>query len=132
MTTKTKLTYDEFTNNLEQHIGSTKFYHLNLTSIIATEGIKYFADTCECYWLFDEICHETMLLWLKNKNPEQYNCLFAEIEVNKRHTVHITVREDRDLPIVIDKKIHDVCELIPVGKYMVYLINNTLLLPSEY
>ena len=126
MTTKEKLTYENFSTSLEQFIGSMKFYKLGLTPIIATEGIKYFADTCECYWLMDEIC--LGLYKLHN----QLGYLFIDIEVNKRHTVHITVRQDRDEPIVFEKKIRDMCKIIPVGKYLFYLMNNTLLLPTEY
>lgn len=126
MTTKEKLSYEDFTSNLEQHIGSMRFYKIGLTPIIATEGIRYFADTCECYWLFDEICIGLYRL------HQQLGWLFIDIEVNKRHTVHITVRQDRDEPIVFEKKIGDKCKIIPIGSYRIYLMDNTLLLPSEY
>jgi len=126
MPTKTKLSYKEFTENLEQYIGSMQYFKLNFTPIVATEGIKYFADTCECYWLIDEICYGLVKL------HRELGYLFIDIEVNKRHTVHITVRQDANQPIVFNKKIKDVCELIPTGSYRFYLMNNTLLLPTEY
>lgn len=122
----TKLSYEDFTANLEQFIGSERFYRLGLTPIISTEGIKYFADTCECYWLLDLI---TINLF---KLHQQLGYLFIDIDVNKRHTVHITVRQDKGMPVVFEKKQRDVCEVIPVGSYRFYLMNNTLLLPSEW
>lgn len=126
MTTETKLTYEEFTNNLEQHIGTQKYYRLGLTPIVATDGIKYFAETCSCFWLLDDI---TINLFKKH---QELGWLFVDIEVNKRHTVHITARQDKDMPVVYDKKIRDLCKLIPVGKYSIWLMDNVLLLPSEY
>ena len=126
MTTKEKLSYQDFTNNLEQHIGSMEFYRLGLMPIVATEGIKYFADTCECYWLLDLI---TINLY---RLHQQLGYLFIDIEVNKRHTVTITARQDSGMPIVFQKKQRDLCGIIPVGSYRMWLMNNTLLLPSEY
>lgn len=122
----TKLTYDELNKNLEQFIGSMTFYRLGLTPIIATEGIKYFAETCECFWLMDEICINLYRI------HQQIGTLFIRIEVNKRHTVHIIAEEDKGMPPVFDRKIRDKCAILPTGNYMFYLMNNTLLLPSEY
>ena len=126
MATATKLSYEEFKNNLENFYGTEKYYRLGIVPIVCTEGIKYFADTCECYWLLDEI---TIGLY---RLHQQLGYLFVNIEVNKRHTVIITVRQDEGTPIVFQKKIGDKCKLIPTGTYMFYLMNNVLLLPDEY
>ena len=121
-----KLSYEEFNKKLDTFIGSEQFFRPSITPIIMTEGVKYFADTCECYWLLDDLTINLFRL------HQQLGYLFIDIEVNKRHTVHITVREDKDMPIVYDKKIRDLCKLIPVGNYRIWLMNNVLLLPSEY
>ena len=127
MTAKTKLSYQELQNHLEQHIMSERYYRVNpFTPIVITDGVKYFADTCQCYWLLDDI---TINLFRKH---QELGCLFIDIEVNKRHTVHITVRQDEGMPVVYDKKIKDLCGIIPVGKYSIWLMNNVLLLPNEY
>ena len=126
MTTKEKISYEEFSNNLDRFIGSEHFYPIAFSPLVFTEGIKYFAETCECFWLIDLIGHG-----LKRLHRE-LGYLFIDIEVNKRHTVHITVRQDRDMPVVFDKKQRDLCKIIPVGTYRLYLMNDTLLLPSEY
>ena len=127
MTTKEKLTYEDFTNNLEQHIGSMHFYPVTFTPVVVTEGIKYFADTCQCYWLLELLLYSNLL-----KLHKELGYLFITIEVNKRHTVHVTVRQDDGMPVVFEKKQRDICKLIPVGSYMFYLMDNTLLLPNEY
>lgn len=126
MATTEKLSYEEFTNNLDQFIGSMNFYPVAFSHVIFTDGIRYFAETCECFWLLDLIVYNLERL------HRQLGALFIDIEVNKRHTVHITVREDKDMPIVFEKKQRDICKVIPVGTYRFYLMNNTLLLPSEY
>ena len=124
--TTTQLSYEELSNSLDGFIGSEHFYKLGFTPIIATDGVKYFAETCECFWLLDIITYGLYKL------HRELGALFIDIEVNKRHTVHITVREDSGMPIVFEKKQRDLCKIIPVGTYRLYLMNNTLLLPSEY
>ena len=126
MTTTQKLTYEELKNNLEQFIGSEQFFKVSLAPVIATEGVKYFADTCECYWLLDLIILGLFRL------HQQLGYLFIDIDVNKRGTVHIVARQDEGMPIVFEKKQRDLCKRIPVGSYKIWLMNNTLLLPSEY
>ena len=126
MQTKETLTYENFNNNLEQFIGTMQYFKLGFTPIVATEGVKYFADTCECYWLLDIITYGLYRL------HQGLGYLFIDIEVNKRHTVHITVRQDEGMPIVFEKKQRDLCKIIPVGTYRIWLMNNVLLLPSEY
>ena len=126
MTTETKLSYEDFTNKLGQFYGTEQYHRIGLTPIVATDGIVFFAKTCSCFWLLDDI---TINLFQKH---QQMTCLFIDIEVNKRHTVHIMARQDEGMPIVYDKKIKDVCEYIPAGNYKFYLMNNVLLLPSEY
>ena len=126
MTTETKLTYEELQNELEGFYGTEGYYRLGLTPIVATDGVKYFAETCSCFWLIDDI---TINLFKKH---QELGSLFIDIEVNKRHTVHITVRQDEGMPVIYDKKIKDICGIIPVGSYSIWLMNNVLLLPTEY
>ena len=126
MTTKEKLSYHEFIDNLEQFYGTECYHRLGLYPIVATDGIKYFIEQCDCLWLFDEIC---LRLY---KDLQRYGMLFVNVEVNKRHTVCITAEIDKDKPIPFKRKVHDAMELIPVGSYRFYLIDNVILLPSEY
>lgn len=124
--TKEKISYKELSENLDQFIGSMEFFAVPYSGLVFTEGVKYFAETCECFWLIDHLAYNLRRL------HKELGSLFIDIEVNKRHTVHITVREDKDMPIVYNRKIHDVCEIIPIGSYRIWLLDNTLLLPSEY
>ena len=130
VSTTSKLTYTELQANLEQHFCSEQYFKITpFTSTIMTEGIKYFCDKCSCYWLL-----EFMLFNGLSKLSKQYNFLLITVNVNKRGTCHITVKEDsnEELPLLLNKKVRDLCQLIPVGEYKFYLIENVLLLPSEY
>lgn len=122
----TKLSYEEFKTSLEQFIGTEKYYKVGFTPIVCTDGIKYFADTCECYWLLDTITYKLY------KKHQQLGYLFIEIKSNRKRFVHIIARQDKDRPIVFKCKQKDTCKTIPVGTYMFYLMNNVLLLPDEY
>lgn len=126
MKQNTKLTYKELQENLQGFYGTEHYYKVGLTPIVITDGVKYFADTCECYWLLDILCYNLF------KKHQELGALFIDIEVNKRGTCHITVREDKDMPIIFEKKQRDICNIIPSGNYRIWLMNNVLLLPSEY
>lgn len=121
-----RLKYIDLKNSLDQFYGTEHYYKVGLTPIVATEGVKYFADTCECYWLLDEICYGLY------KPHQQLGALFLDIEAKKSHSIHIIARQDEGMPIVFEKKVHDICRLIPVGSYKIWLMDNVLLLPSEY
>ena len=101
MTTAEKISYEDFSNNLDCFIGSQHFYPIAFTRMIFTEGIKYFAETCECFWLIDLIGYNLYRM------HQELGYLFIDIEVNKRHTVHITVRQDSGMPVVFEKKQKD-------------------------
>ena len=126
MTTKEKISYEELSQNLDMFIGSMQYFPIAFTPLVFTEGVNYFAKTCECYWLIDH--------WGYNlyKLDRKVGALFIDLRVTKKHRVHIEVREDCSKPILYKDKVHDVCELIPIGSYKIWLINDTLLLPNEY
>lgn len=126
MTTKEKISYEELSQKLDMFIGSMKFYPIAFTPLVFTEGVNYFAKTCECYWLIDHLGYNLYKLHRK------VGALFINLKVNKKHRVHIEVKEDSEKPILYKNKIHDVCEIIPIGEYTIWLINDTLLLPNEY
>lgn len=122
----TKITYKTLKENLDQFYSTEHYYKIGLTPILATDGVKYFAETCECFWLLDLITYNIFKL------HQELGALFIDIEVNKRGTVHIIARQDSNMPIVFEKKQKDICKVIPTGSYKIWLMNNVLLLPSEY
>lgn len=129
MNTKEKLTHTELTNNLEQFYGTEHYYKPSMFSnIVITDGVKYFCDTCSCYWLLEESIISGLQA-LSNKYP----FLLVEFKVtNKRGTTYIEAKEDTNAPLLLKKRTKDLCNLIPIGEYKFYLIDKVLLLPSEY
>ena len=122
--------YEELQENLEQHYCSEKFYRVNpYISTVITEGVKYLCDKGSCYWLIDHILFNGGYELSKS-----YGFLIIYITVNKRGTCNIVIKEDsgEDMPVLLNKKVKDICKLIPSGEYKLYFIDNVILLPSEY
>ena len=125
----TALTYEELHSELNNFYGSMAYYKANIFSnIVITEGVRYFCDTCECYWLLDEA-----IIYALRDLGKKYSFLIVEFKVtNKRGTTYIEVREDNSEPLLFKRRTKDLLHKIPIGEYKFYLIDNVMLLPSEY
>ena len=122
--------YAELKDNLSMHMGTEKYYKVSpFVPTVITDGVKYFCDKCECYWLIEHM----LFNGLCNINKE-YGFLVITVNVNKRGTCHVVAKEDtgEDMPVLYSKKVKDLCKLIPSGEYKFYLIDQVMLLPSEY
>lgn len=111
---------------LSQFIGTEKYYKISLIPALVTDGVKYLADTYECYWLTN-----TILIYLHPIYKKQGD-LYITLSVNKNHVVTITAKTLDTNEIVLTKKIKDTCKLIPTGEVTLYLMQNILLLSTEY
>ena len=123
-----KVSAEELENLLSNFYGTEHYYKVSpFSSILITDGVKAFADKCECYWLFtDFIMPEcTMVSHISN-------FLVVEVKVTKTGMCTITAKEDTDMPPLFTKKQRDICNIIPKGTHKFYCIDNILLLPSEY
>ena len=123
-----KVSTEELENLLSNFYGTEHYYKVSpFSSILITDGVKAFADKCECYWLFtDFIMPEcTMVSHISN-------FLVVEVKVTKTGMCTITAKEDTDMPPLFTKKQRDICNIIPKGTHKFYCIDNILLLPSEY
>ena len=124
------LTYEELKNRLGSYYGTERYYKFSLlSSAVMTDGVKYFCDTCSCYWLIDNIFIKGL-----QKVANDYSFLILFIKVSKKGNVKVTVKEDsgEDMPVLFSMKGKDLLNIIPSGEYKLYYINNVLLLPSEY
>lgn len=123
-----KVSATELEELLSNFYGTEHYYKVSpFSSIVITDGVKAFADKCECYWLLtDFIMPEcTMVSHISN-------FLVVEVVVDKKGMCTITAKEDTDMPLLFTKKQRDICNIIPEGTHKFYLIDNVLLLPSEY
>ena len=125
----TALTYEELKTELDMHYGSMTYYKANpFSNIVITDGVKYFCDKCSCYWLLDEA-----IIYALKELGQKYSFLIVEFKVtNKRGTTYIEVKEDSSEPLLFRRRTKDLLNKIPIGEYKFYLIDNVMLLPSEY
>ena len=125
----TALTYEELHSELNNFYGSMAYYKANIFSnIVITEGVRYFCDICECYWLLDEA-----IIYALRELSKKYSFLIVEFKVtNKRGTTYIEVKEDSNTELLFKRRTKDLLNKIPMGEYKFYLIDNVMLLPSEY
>lgn len=49
------MTPDDIRAGLNQFHGSEEYYRHWTSRAVITEGVKFLADACECYWLIDAI-----------------------------------------------------------------------------
>lgn len=110
----------QLTSKLENFYGTEKYYRLNLTPILATDGVKFFADEGQAYWAVDEICATAMML----KQP------FLHVKLISKNNKAMIIYEDGNGNILKTRKVPftDLEE----GEYYFYVTDNVILLPSEY
>ena len=122
MTEPPKLTASE----LSQFTGSENWYQHGLNSNISfTDGAKYVADKAGAYWLLDEIALAQR--FEKSVAAEEFQ--LWKLTVKPDHTA-ILACEDGNGEAVLSKDIPFTD--FPLDEIKFYVINNTILLPSEY
>lgn len=105
---------------LQGFYGTEQYYRLTLTGILATDGVKCFADEGNAYWAVTDMC----LKAYKLKQP------FLSIKINSTGKKADIVYEDGDYNVLdSDHYAHTDLE---AGEYKFYITDNVILLPSEY
>ena len=115
---------EELRENLQQFYGTENYFKNPLLRYQYTDGVKYFAENAGAYWLLQEI-----------------NFIYVELlKINKAEFIGITVNSNNNkADIIADdgndnilKQKHIGFTDLPEGEWKFFLINNILLLPSEY
>ena len=113
---------EEFENDLGHFTGTFQYHKLTMFPLLATDGVAYFADKAEAFWLINDIA---CVLQTKLKN-EAFVVIKAKSENNKA----IVEYTDGDYNHLY-KQEYDYTDLIP-GEWKVFTYNNVIMLPSEY
>ena len=109
------------TLNLAQFTGTEKYYSYPM-GLKLTDGVKYLADKCKCYWLLDIIASYQF----KHKDiPFQLWILTV-----KNNTGTVTMQEDTETPELVRQVIPYTD--FPMDSVKVYCIDKVILSPSEY
>lgn len=108
--------------DLRQFIGTTMYHRLTILPLNCTDGVAYFAQKAEAYWLVDEIA---LTYYYKGLKDNQFIVIKVEAKDNKAD-VEYSDGNDK----VLHKEHYDFTDLD--GSYKFYLTNNVLMLPMEY
>ncbi len=130
-------------SELSQFTG-TGGYHRNWTGFLYTDGIEHLAEKAECYWLIDAIAsyqHKLkrdpdlarFQLWILSVAKEgEREYPFIEIENDDMGCVltcwRDTPKEGVKPPVIQQFEYTD----FPLPEIKLYVVDNVLLLPSEY
>ena len=125
MTIETKYTPEEIEARLAQHIGSQSVYRY-FGNIVITEGVKDMADICGAYWLLDiavsyqceeNVQKESFQVWSLNLHEHDDGAIVTLTDGNYNEIL------TQDIPYTD----------FPLQRGItLWLIDRTLLLPSEY
>ena len=116
---------DAFTGSLNQYS-----YKLPMTpELKLTDGTKYFAEKHGAFWLMDIVATEFMPLL----SEEEY-IIFIQVTVDDSNSAVIvgTDGDKGDGPIILHTRIIEYTDLPAPSEFKFILMDNTLLLPSEY
>ena len=91
-----------------------------MKQIVFTDGVKYMAEVSGSYWLIDVVAS------YRRKEPFQ----IWELKVKPDKSCVVTMREDTGQPTKVRQEIPYTD--FPLESIKLYLIDNVLLLTSEY
>lgn len=116
--------------DLDSFHGSETIYKIPLLGTFYTEGIKYLAETAECFWLVTDV--SVIAKSLMDRSP------FITIDIQtisgkERESIGygaIIRYSDGNDHIMETQKYH--LTDFPLERLRLYFVNDTLLLPGEY
>lgn len=126
----TELTHNQLLNDLQQFYGTEAWYRISpFTDVLITDGVKFFAEKCNCFWLFQDFIG---LEGYSESKKQGYTFTVVDVVVDNDHIVNIKFSSDTDRKPYWQAKQQDLLEYIPIGEYRFYLEHNVILLPSEH
>lgn len=110
---------------LQQFTGSETFYKATLfPKFIYTEGVKYLAEKAGAYWLLDYIFIHQTLSVLKGQSFQVW-----KLTVKESHSATLIVEDGNDQQLTTFAiPFTD----FPLEEFTLWLVDNTLMLTSEY
>ena len=112
-------------HELNQFTGSTILYK-HWLGLKYTEGIKYLADSTNCYWLLDAIASHQTKKFLSNPNLREFQIWYLQVKENSG----ILICEwDTNQEVLRQEVLYTD---FPLPNIKLYLVEKVLMLPSEY
>lgn len=112
--------------DLDQFHGTDNYYK-DYLGILLTDGVKFLAENCRCYWIVSDIAS---VYYAKLKDKP---FLLCNLSINK-DKAQLTIKEDTNTPILYkqDYGYTDISKYTNLKEIKLYLIENVLLLDGEY
>ena len=117
----------EILQSLGQFIGTTEYYKIG-TWVIATEGIKYLCDRCQCYWIMGII--DSVFPMLERKYSTSF--IVWKVEVNTDKSFQVSAWSDTPYKSTLLYKQRGEFTDFPIKDFEFFQIKNVVLLKSEY
>ena len=115
---------DVLRGTLQQFYGTETWYHHQFSSVLYTDGVKFFADAAGAYWLLDILLTETVIAM--RDHGEAFSMVTLKVKAGKARIE----ADDGDGNIFWSRDI-DFTDA-PEGDWDFYLVDGVLMLPSEY
>lgn len=126
------ITSEKLIEDLKQFYGTEKYWSLGFpTGIYLTDGAKYFAEQAEAFWLMNNLAMEY------RKLEKLDNYIFVTVEnkeiIDKNgHEKRIATTIFTDGNDTTYSTRHYENLDLPLGVWKFYVMDNIILLPSEY
>ncbi|CAH8283421.1 hypothetical protein EV196_102381 [Mariniflexile fucanivorans] len=116
--------------DLQHFIGSETFYKIPLIGTRFTDGIKYLADTAECFWLVTDASVIAKSLMSKSYFVTvDFKRLSEKERAEKQCEAIINYSDGNDN--IFETHRYNVTDF-PLDELRLFFVDNTLMLPSEY
>jgi hypothetical protein len=113
----------EIINELNQFCG-TEHYYRHLFGIVYTDGVKFLAEECQCYWLIDLVASYQSDSKVKLEEFQVY-----KLTVNVDHSAVVEITDGNyNIIQTQDLEFTD----FPLPEVTLWFTNNVLYLPSEH
>jgi hypothetical protein len=116
-------TPEQIKESLMQFTGTCNYYK-HLLGIVYTDGIKFLADECQCYWLIDVVASYQYDSKVKQEEFQVY-----KLKVNADKTAILNI-EDGNYNVVASQDFEFTD--FPLDSIEIWFCNNTCYLPSEH
>mgnify|MGYP001179540579 CR=1 FL=1 len=108
---------------LKQFIGSC-IYYKSFFGILYTDGVKYLAENCQCYWLIDAVAS-----WQYDEKVKSEEFQIYKLFVNEDKSAKLQI-EDGNYNVVQTQEFEFTD--FPLRKIELWFSNGVLYLPSEH
>lgn len=123
-----KISMTEFKDGLKQFYGTEMYHKLNNLDVYATDGVAWFCENAECYWLFDEMCK-----WCFKHKKEPFMVVIAKVtEDESINHIRAEIEDGNGKRLDLMEAQTD----MPIGEWKFFISNypeeKVIMLPSEY